>query len=73
VLEDFPVHSATGEGKGAVFAYGVNMRCRAAVIPTPRGCAIFLLSCKTGEVSAEQAFGSLLSSFRSVAAPPRGR
>ena len=70
VLEEFPIPSGTGEGKGAVFAYGLDKRCRAAVIPIPRGCVTFALTCKTNELASEQIFGGLVTSFRMLTPPP---
>lgn len=70
LLEEFPTFSSGGKGKGALFSYSLNMRCRAAVFPTARGCATFLLTCSTNELSSEQTFSALLNSFRPIASQP---
>ncbi len=73
VIEEFPIVSNNGQGKGALFGYGLDWRCRAAVIPLARGCATFVLTCRTNEMSSQQTLGALVTSFRKVAAPSNAR
>ena len=69
LLEEFPTFSSAGSGKGVVFSPALDVRCRAAVLPTGRGCATFFITCRTNELSSERAFGALINSFRAVPAP----
>jgi len=69
LLEEFPIYSNNGQGKGALFGYGFEMRCRAAVVPLGHGCATFVLTCRTNEMVSEQTLSALITSFRKVAVP----
>lgn len=67
VIEEFPVYSGGGQGKGALFANGTEARSRVAVVPLGRGCVSFVLSCRASDAPAQQTFGALITSFRKAA------